>query len=56
VHEGVVQTVILWHTGDLGYLTVYAGALRSQNRIQSGATVVQAGRGGALQVRGSEII
>ena len=27
VHDGVVQTVVLWNTRDLGYLTVYAGAL-----------------------------
>jgi len=56
VHDGVVQTVILWNTGDLGYLTVYAGSLLQQNQIRSGATAIQAGRLGALQVRGSEII
>ena len=27
VHDGVVQTVVLWNTRDLGYLTVHAGAL-----------------------------
>ena len=26
VHAGVVQTVVLWNTKDLGYLTVYAGS------------------------------
>ena len=25
VHGGVVQTVVLWNTRDLGYLTVHAG-------------------------------
>jgi hypothetical protein len=27
VHGGTVQTVVLWNTRDLGYLTVYAAAL-----------------------------
>ena len=26
VHDGVVQTVVLWNTRDLGYLTVLAAA------------------------------
>ena len=26
VHAGVVQTVVLWNTRDLGYLVVYAGS------------------------------
>jgi len=56
VHEGVVQTVVLWSTRDLGYLTVYAGSLLAQNKLPAGATSVQAGRLGTLQVRGSEII
>jgi len=56
VHDGVVQTVVLWSTRDLGYLTVYAGSLLAQNKLAAGATSVQAGRLGALQVRGSEII
>ena len=30
VHDGVVQTVVLWNTADLGYLTVHAGPLLAQ--------------------------
>jgi len=56
VHDGVVQTVVLWSTRDLGYLTVYAGSLLAQNKLAAGVTSVQAGRLGTLQVRGSEII
>src|SRR5688572_22038394 len=44
VHEGVVQTVMLWNTADLGYLTVYAGALMAQNQLAPGATSIDAGR------------
>jgi rhamnose transport system substrate-binding protein len=56
VHAGIVQTVVLWSTRDLGYLTVYSGLLLAQNKLSAGATSVQAGRLGTLQIRGSEII
>jgi len=56
VHDGVVQTVVLWSTRDLGYLTVYAGSLLAQNKIPAGATSIQAGRLGNLEMRGSWIV
>ena len=56
VHEGVVQTVMLWNTADLGYLTVYAGALMAQNKLAPGATSIEAGRLGTIGIRGSEVI
>ena len=56
VHEGVVQTVMLWNTADLGYLTVYAGALMAQNKLAPGAASVEAGRLGKIEIRGSEVI
>jgi rhamnose transport system permease protein len=56
VHDGYVQTVVLWSTRDLGYLAVYASSLLAQGRILPGAASIQAGRLGQLQIRGSEII
>ncbi len=56
VHEGVVQTVMLWNTGNLGYLTVHAGALMAQEKLAPGAQSLPAGRLGAIEIRGSEII
>jgi rhamnose transport system substrate-binding protein len=56
VHDGWVQTVVLWNTRDLGYLTVLAGSLLAQNRISPATSSFDAGRLGAIQVRGSEII
>ena len=56
VHEGVVQTVMLWNTADLGYLTVYAGALVAQNKLAPGASSIDAGRLGTVSIRGSEVI
>ena len=56
VHSGVVQTVVLWNTRDLGYLTVYAGALAAEEKLTPGARTLQAGRLGTIAVRGSEIV
>ena len=56
IHDGSVQTIFLWNTRDLGYLTVYAGVLMTEHKIQPGATSVQVGRLGKLEVHGSEIV
>jgi len=56
VHSGVVQTVVLWNTRDLGYLTVYAGALAADQKLTPGTRTIQAGRLGTIEVRGSEIV
>jgi rhamnose transport system permease protein len=56
VHDGWVQTVVLWNTRDLGYLTVLASARLAQNAIAPGAASLDAGRLGTVQIRGSEII
>jgi rhamnose transport system permease protein len=56
IHNGSVQSIFLWNTKDLGYLTVYAGTLKAEGKIAPGATTVHIGRLGDLQVHGSEII
>ena len=56
VHEGVVQTVMLWNTANLGYLTVYAGTLMAQQKLAPGAPSLEAGRLGRIEIRGREII
>jgi rhamnose transport system permease protein len=56
IHNGVVQTIILWNTRDLGYLTVYAGWLDSEKKLSRGVSSVSVGRLGHLKVQESEII
>ncbi len=56
VHAGVVQTVVLWSTKDLGYLTVYAGSRLANGTLTSGVRSVEAGRLGSLEVRDRDII
>jgi rhamnose transport system permease protein len=56
VHDGVVQAVVLWNTRDLGYLSVYTAAMLAQNKIQSGATSLEAGRLNRIEIQGSQVI
>jgi rhamnose transport system permease protein len=56
VHAGVVQAVILWNTRDLGYLTVLSSAQLVRGAFAPGATAIEAGRLGHIEVRGSEIV
>jgi len=56
VHSDVVQTVVLWNTRDLGYLTIQAGLQMLEGKLAAGAQSMQGGRLGQLQIRGSEII
>jgi rhamnose transport system permease protein len=56
VHGGIVQTVVLWNTRDLGYLTVYAAAMAADAKLAAGVQSLQAGRLGAITIRGSEIV
>ena len=44
VHDGVVQTVVLWNTRDLGYLTVQAGMQLVQGTLAAGAQSMTGGR------------
>jgi rhamnose transport system permease protein len=56
VHDGWVQTVVLWNTRDLGYLTVLAGSLMTRNKLPPGTQSFEAGRLGTIQIRGTEIV
>jgi len=56
IHEGVVQSIVLWNTRDLGYLTVLTASQLVQGRMQKGITSFQAGRLHAIEVRGDEVI
>lgn len=56
VHDGVVQTVVLWNTRDLGYLTVYASVFAARNTLAPGARTLPAGRLGQIDIRDGQII
>jgi len=47
---------MLWNTRHLGYVTAYTASLLTQKRMERVATSIQAGRLGAIEVRGRDII
>ncbi len=48
--EGVTDTVILWKTEDLGYLTVEAAAALARGTLKAGDTVFRSGRVGDVRI------
>jgi rhamnose transport system substrate-binding protein len=56
IKDGTVQTVILWNTHDLGYLTVQAASLLANRKLQGDATSLEAGALGRIEVQGTQII
>jgi rhamnose transport system substrate-binding protein len=56
IHSGTVQTIVLWNTRNLGYLTVYGGWLEAKKKIVAGSTSIPAGRLGSLEIQGAQII
>ena len=56
VHEGVTDSVILWNTGDLGYLTIYAGVALAKGTLKPGAKNFSAGSLGTFEIAGDNIL
>jgi rhamnose transport system substrate-binding protein len=55
VKSGVVESVVLWNTTDLGYLTVYAANALSKGELKQGDHEINAGRLGKIAVAGDEV-
>ena len=56
VHDGVTQSVILWNTMDLGYLTVYAADALARGTLKTGDTNFTAGTLGTFEIKGDNIL
>jgi rhamnose transport system substrate-binding protein len=56
VKDGVTQSVILWKTIDLGYLTVKATVALAKGELKPGATSFTAGRLGPMEIKGDNIL
>ena len=55
VHAGVVESVVLWNTVDLGYLTVYAAKALMTGELKPADKELRAGRLGAVEVADGEV-
>lgn len=56
VREGITPAVILWNTGNLGYLTLHAAAAVAKGELKPGATKFKAGRLGELEMKGDNVL
>ena len=56
VHAGVTDCVVLWNTMDLGYLTVRAAAALKEGTLKPGATSIESGRLGKIEIQGDNIL
>src|SRR5436190_2265208 len=56
VHDGVTDSVILWNTEDLGYLTVYAASALAKGELKPGDKKIKAGSLGEFEIQGDNIL
>jgi rhamnose transport system permease protein len=56
VHQGITESVVLWNTMDLGYLTIYAADELYKGALKPGDRVLTAGRLGTIEVAGDNIL
>ena len=56
VHAGIIDSVVLWNTGDLGYLTVLAADALARGALRPGASSIDAGRLGTIAVEKDQIL
>jgi len=56
VKAGIVESVVLWNTVDLGYLTVYAADALTGGRLKRGDNELTAGRLGKIEIEGDEVL
>ena len=55
VKDGIIDHIVLWNTGDLGYLTVFAANSLSNGSFKTGDPKIKAGRLNEIEVVGEEV-
>jgi rhamnose transport system permease protein len=56
IHQGVVDSIVLWNVNDLGYLTVQVANALGTGKLKPGDKQLAAGRIGTVEVRDTEVI
>lgn len=55
VHEGIIESIVLWNTVDLGYLTVRTAQALVTGELEPGDAALEAGRLGSVEVVEDEV-
>jgi ABC-type sugar transport system substrate-binding protein len=55
IKEGIIESIVLWNTVDLGALAVATAAALADGRLARGATEFDAGTLGKFSVVGDEV-
>lgn len=55
-HAGVIESVVLWKTQDLGYLVVHAAKAMQEGTLHPGSASISAGRLGSIEIRGDNVM
>jgi rhamnose transport system substrate-binding protein len=56
VMAGIAGSVVLWNTGNLGYLVVQASKMAVDGSLKPGVTSIEAGRLGTIGVNGDQVV
>jgi rhamnose transport system substrate-binding protein len=56
VHDDVIESIVLWNTLDLGYLTVYAASELKAGKLKPGDREMKGGKLGMIEVRGEDVM
>lgn len=56
VHAGITESVILWNTMDLGYLTVRTAHDLATGKLKAGDTSIDAGRVGKVEIKEDNVL
>jgi len=56
VKAGIADSVVLWNTGNLGYLVVQASKMAVEGTLKPGVTSIDAGRLGKIAIDGSQVV
>ncbi len=55
IKDGTIDSIVLWNTGDLGYLAVFASNALVSGNLKSGDKQIEAGRLGKIEIVGDEV-
>ena len=55
IKEGVIESIVLWNTVDLGYLTVHSASALATGELKHGDHILRAGHLGSIEVVGDEV-